>query len=115
MAVFYRVTIRLSKNEDLVQAFRLHDDAAAPLDLTGADIAMRLSGVESSDSLDLSVANGRIAILDAQEGEFELRVPTSALAGMTAGVYRHDLILTQSDRRLRIWDGTLTLDQGVSP
>lgn len=115
MSAYYRVDFQASNNEDLRQGFILTDNAGAPLDITGAGLRM---GIETSTGLDIleaSTTNGRIAIVDAPAGRFDLAIPAAIMATLREGAYRHDLLLESTGTIRRVWTGTLTLGQGVAP
>jgi hypothetical protein len=114
MATLYRVNFQAATNEDLRQAFALTDSAGTAVNLTGASLRMALDAPDGSSPLELSTTNGRIVLADAGQGQFDLRLPTAELRTLAPGVYRHDLVLTLAGRAQRIWDGTLTLAEGVT-
>lgn len=122
MSTLYRVNFEIADNEDLREAFVLTSSAGAPADLTGADLRMDIEALTPPSAgapdpplvLSLSLANGRIALLDATLGQFEIIVDRSTLGALAPGIYRHDLLLAHSGRTQRIWDGTLVLSRGVS-
>lgn len=113
MATSFRLHLTVATNEDFRHAFSLADDTGTAVDLTGAALAMDVAKDETT-VLSLSTANGRIAIVDAPAGTFELAVPRATLATLSPQVYRHDLLLTQAGETHRIWDGALTLERGVT-
>ncbi len=115
MTAPYRVNLDMATNEDLRQTFKLTDSLDAPVDLGGATLAMVLEPLDGGGGLELSTANARIVVLDAAAGEFELRVPAADMALVVPGVYRHDLLLRRDGRTHRIFEGTLTLVDGVTP
>jgi hypothetical protein len=119
MATFYRVNFETAANEDLRQAFALTDSAGQPVNLTGGTLRMALDGVAGSvpgsPALEASIVNGRIIVADAALGQFELVLPTATLRTVPTGVYHHDLVLTLAGRVQRVWEGTLTLNSGVTP
>jgi hypothetical protein len=121
MATFYRVNFQVATNEDLRQAFALTDSLGAPVNLAGGSLKMSFDAVPAvgtgsgPHSLDLTIPNGRIVIADAALGQFEIVLPTAVLRTLNPGVYAHDLVLTLAGRAQRVWDGTLTLNAGVTP
>ena len=115
MAAFYRVNFQSATNEDLRQAFKLTDSDGVPVNLTGAALRMELDNLANSDVVDASTANGRIVFTNASAGEFSLAVPAAVMSAISPGVYRHDLLLTRGDGSVqRVWEGTLTLNRGVT-
>jgi hypothetical protein len=121
MATFYRVNFQTAANEDLRQAFALTDTAGQPVNLTGGTLKMGLEAVAADshtivgNTLEASTANGRIVVADAALGQFEIVLPTATLRTFPTGVYRHDLVLTLAGRVQRVWEGTLTLNSGITP
>jgi hypothetical protein len=119
MATFYRVNFQTATNEDFRQAFALTDSDGNPVDLTGGSLKITFDGLANTHrgtaALEASTANGRIVLANAGLGQFEINVPTAVLHTIPPGVYRHDLLLTLSGRVKRVWEGTLTLAEGVTP
>ena len=115
MAAYYRVNFEGATNEDLRQGFKLTDTEGAPVSLSGATLRMEVDNLANDDVLEASLANGRIVVTNAAQGEFSVAVPASVMAAVAPGVYRHDLLLTRPDGSIqRIWEGTLTLNRGVT-
>jgi hypothetical protein len=118
MATFYRVNFQAAANEDLRQAFALTDSAGAPVSLTGGSLKMNFEGLApanpATSTIEASTANGRIVLSNAAQGQFEIALPTAVLRAIPTGVYRHDLVLTLAGRVQRVWEGTLTLNSGVT-
>lgn len=115
MSAYYRVDFQASNNEDLRQGFVLTDSAGTPLDITGAALRFGLETSAGRDVLEASTLNGRITVSDAPAGRFDLAIPAAVMATLAEGAYRHDLLLEASGSVRRVWTGTLTLGQGVTP
>ena len=115
MSAYYRVDFQVSNTEDLRQQFELTDTAGTPVDLTGASLRMDIASMSGADALQASSANGRIAISDAAAGRFEVAIPAADVRGLLPGTYRHDLLLSHADSVRRVWSGTISLSQGVTP
>lgn len=92
-------------------------ESATPADLTGVTPRMqvRASADDTEVLMEFTVANGRIVIVDAMQGQIELiieRAHTAAI-GWTTGVY--DLLLIDADDEgKRILEGTVNVSQGVT-
>ncbi len=115
MAAFYRVNFQSATNADLRQAFKLTDSNGGAVSLTGATMRMELDSLAGGDVIEASSANGRIVVTNAVLGEFSLAVPAAAMSALAPGVYQHDLLLTRTDGSVqRVWEGTLTLNRGVT-
>jgi hypothetical protein len=114
MSAYYRVDFQSANNEDLRQIFELADTAGEPVDLTGATLRMGVEAIAGLAQLEASTANGRIEIVDAEAGRFEIAIPAATIGDLPPGSYRHDLLLDRSGSFVRVWSGTLTLSQGVT-
>ncbi len=115
MSAAYRVNFDLANNEDMRQAFSLGDTAGAPLDLAGASLRMHIETLAGETVVEATTANGRIILIDAPAGRFDLAIPAATMRTLTAGAYRHDLLLVAANGNVRrIWSGSLTLDRGVT-
>jgi hypothetical protein len=114
MSVFYRVNFNFATNEDLTQAFALHEDTGAAADLSGGALSMSIAK-EGVPVMSMTTANGAIQWADASTGSFVLSAPPGAFTALKPDVYEHDLVLTLNGRRKRIWEGLLTLQDGVTP
>ena len=115
MSAFYRISFELANSEDLRQSFAMTDASGAPLDLTGAALTMGLETAAGAGALVASTANGRIALVNAAAGQFELRIPASVMRTLTPGSYQHDLLLTFPTGAVRrVWAGPLMLVRGVA-
>lgn len=111
----YRLNFEIATSEDLAHAFQLLDSEGQPVDLAGA--ALRLSIERSADAVDvlqLTTENGGVEVVDAAAGIFEIFAAADVVGALRPTTYRHELVLTQADRTLRIWDGTLNLHQGIA-
>jgi hypothetical protein len=115
MTALYRINFQSANNEDLRHAFALTDSAGTAVNLTGAALRMDLVEIAGGGSaVAASTGNGRIAVVSGPGGQFEIVLPAALMRTLPAGVYRHDLLLTLADRIQRVWEGTLTLSQGVT-
>ena len=112
---FYKVNFALATNEDLRQMFVLSDSSGQALNLANASWRMSLEpSTGSEDVLVLSSNTTGITIVEAEAGAFELAAPASTIGTLAPGVYYHDLLLSLDGRELRIWEGTLHLEKGIS-
>ena len=114
MSRYYRIDFQFANNEDLRQTFAVSDAAATPLDLTGANLKMDIQTQAGSRVLEVSLANGRIAISNAAQGRFTLAIPAAIMRTLPAGSYRHDLLLVRGAETKRVWEGFLTINTGVT-
>lgn len=71
-------------------------DPAVPVDLTGYVARMQVRGEQAASSvlLELTTANGGIAITDAAQGKFELRIKAADTSALTfdSGVYDLEMV-----------------------
>lgn len=96
----------------------LLDKLSAPLALpTGTLIEMHLrsSADDINLVLGLSLANGRLNIIDLNAATIGIEVPASAMRDVAAGSYAYDITVTQPSGRVhRPIDGVATIIQGVT-
>ena len=114
MSRYYRIDFQFANNEDLRQSFAVSDGAASPINLTGANLKMDIQSQTGSRVLEVSLANGRIAITNAAQGQFALAIPATTMRTLPAGSYRHDLLLVRGAETKRVWEGFLTVNAGVT-
>ena len=85
----------------------------APVDLTGAVLAMDVAKLTGEKQLKLRLGDG-LTIVDATAGTARIFVPRARMFGLPAGSYVHDLLIMRGTLVTRIWAGTLTVDEGVT-
>jgi hypothetical protein len=113
--VFYRVDLQVAQNEDLRQAFQLADADGRAVDLAGATLKMDVRRrADNALAFALTLANGRLVVVDAAAGHFRLDVPVAVIAAQTPGAYLHDLVLVKGGETTRVWHGTLHILKGVT-
>jgi hypothetical protein len=115
MSAYFRVDFQSANKEDLRQVFQLTDQNGAPLDIAGATLRMGIETASGRDVLKVTTSNGRIVVIDGVAGRFDLTVPAAVMRLLPEGAYRHDLVIESAGTVRRVWTGTLTLSQGVSP
>ena len=114
MSAYFRVNFHVADNEDLRQSFALTDAVSAAIDLSGASFEMHIATAAGDAVLELSTANGRIALISPTTGHFEVSVPAAVIGTLPEGIYRHDLIMVRASRTKRVWSGGLTIERGVT-
>ncbi len=114
MSNYYRVDFNIANNEDLRQDFAVRDGAGAPIDLDGSNLKMDVEGPGGPRVIQATLANGHITVTDAAQGHFALAIPAATLRTLPEGSYRHDLLLLRGGETKRIWEGTLTINRGVT-
>ncbi len=101
-----------------VPSVALLDDAAAPLALPdGVQINMQLRAPAASSNiaLGLSLADGRLAIVDVDAATIRIEVAVAAMLNLAAGAYDYDVVVAYpSGRAIRAVAGTVTVAQGVT-
>lgn len=115
MTAYYLMNFRSANNADLRQSFALTDSASTPVNLTGSSLKMHIEVSSNGTTLEVSTGNGRIALVNAAAGQFDIAVPAVLMHTLPEGIHQHDLLLTlPSGQVQRIWAGTLTLARGVT-
>ena len=122
-------TILISKNEDWqtsLQYLTMITDPinGTPINLTGSRLCLQIRSVEESHSVLCETAtdgDGGIAIYDAINGIFTMTIwnaqsanlPNSA--NLPEGDFVADLVRTLADgREERLWEGTVTVNEGTT-
>jgi hypothetical protein len=113
------VNITCENDADFYRQFAYQTTLGVPIDLTGNTLRMgiRKHAADVEEELLLTTENGALAIVDATNGIFTVRILSSQLLQQLAvGDYEHSLIriITVSSERYRIWSGTLTNTAGPS-
>jgi hypothetical protein len=110
------VNITVYNDADFTRGFLYQDTTGAPIDLTGADLFMRMrSNVESATvEMELSTDDGSIIVDNASSGAFHITIPQSELERLTATVYQQSLILERGAAKQQVWHGTFTNMLGPS-
>jgi hypothetical protein len=88
-----RLDFKLRSNVDWSQSFRAtrNGNSKVSVDLTTAHLRMNLAG------LDISTANGRIALTDPPNGVFSIKVAADDLFAVPPGFYHADLLAFGAD------------------
>lgn len=88
------ITLDLKQSLPFDYTVTLTDNNSLPIDLTGADIVMKIRPELSSDdvTVELSVTNGRITFVDAVNGRFRLYIEPAVTVTVEGGVF--DIVVT---------------------
>ncbi|MCP3471438.1 hypothetical protein NLM33_18850 [Bradyrhizobium sp. CCGUVB1N3] len=110
------VNISTESDADFRRAFVYQTVDGAPIDLTGWTFHMMLRPhvEDATVSMELTTENGRIALVDAVNGKFELVVLQADLEQLAAHEYQQSLIASNSGAQIRIWRGTWAHSMGPS-
>jgi hypothetical protein len=113
------VNITVENDADFYRQFAYQLISGTPIDLTGNTLRMgiRKNAADVQEELLLTTENGALAIVDAPNGLFTVRIThNQLLEQLTTGDYEHSLIriITSSLEQYRIWSGTLTNTAGPS-
>jgi hypothetical protein len=116
------VDISTENDADFRQVFfykTLNSDGTPgdPIDISGAAFKMmlRVNAEDVTAEMELTTENGRIVVLDAPGGQFELIILQEDLERLDIDTYEHSLIMiTPGNVQTRIWRGTLTNNAGPS-
>lgn len=111
------VDIATANDADFRRVFNYQTVDGAPIDVTGATFYMmlRFQAADATAEFELTTENGRIVVLDAPNGQFELIVLQADLEQLAAAAYQQSLIMSTSGGALtRIWSGTFTVTIGPS-
>ncbi len=96
---------------------------AEPVDLTNAELTMRLAPVQAdaltvdvdASVLALTTENGGLFLSSPSQGGVSLFLPVAQARGQTAGRYAYDLVAFFDDGRVeRLMIGFITIEQGIS-
>jgi hypothetical protein len=110
------VNIIVQNDADFYRQFTYQYVSGAPIDLTGNTLRMgvRRHAKDVAEDLLLTTENGGLAIVDAPNGLFTVRMTQEQLERLPTGDYEHSLIRLDGTQRLRVWSGTLTNNAGPS-
>jgi|SRR5215831_1470512 len=108
------VNITTQNDADFYRQFAYQSSDGTPIDLTGGTFAMdvRRHAEDATVFMQLSSANGDIAIQDAINGKFTVLITKEKLLALSPGDYAQSLIMTQNGLRIPIWSGMLTNNWG---
>ncbi|TAI63876.1 hypothetical protein [Bradyrhizobium sp. Leo170] len=110
------VNISTESDADFRRVFVYQTVSGVPIDLTGSAFHMmlRARAEDATVAMELTTENGRIVVLDAVNGKFELIIEQEDLERLTAGEYDQSLIRSRDGAQSRVWRGTFTLGVGPS-
>ncbi|MDQ8730498.1 hypothetical protein [Bradyrhizobium sp. LHD-71] len=104
-----------SNRATYTQDFQLYDDEDDEgINLAGAVITLdiRRPGCASSE-ISATIANGRIIMVDENEGQFELSIETSAMRNLCPMTYECGITVAQNNETTQYFIGTLPVLDGI--
>jgi hypothetical protein len=120
MAQIYHFTNRVGRNAvdqgaTFERPFTIANDYGQPTDLTGHTFRMQIRAtIEGAVVLELTTANGRIPIEDAEAGKFKILLTATETASLTAGFYVYDLEWVDGSKVTRLFEGQLEVSREVT-
>lgn len=110
------VNITVENDADFYRQFFCQYLDGTPIDLTGNTMKMgiRKRAADAVEEMLLTTENGGLAITDAPNGAFTVRLTQGQLVELPTGDYQHSLVRMKSGMQLRIWSGMLTNNPGPS-
>jgi hypothetical protein len=110
------VNISTENDADFRHVFSYQTVDGVPIDLTGVTFHMMLRANinDATVSFELTTENGRIVLIDALNGLFELIILQADLEQMASANYQQSLIAESGGAQWRIWRGTFNTAPGPS-
>lgn len=110
------VNITVENDADFYRQFLYQYTDGSPIDLTGNTMKMgiRKRAEDVVEEMLLTTENGGLAITDAPNGAFTVRITQPQLGQLALGDYEHSLIRMTNGMFLRVWTGMLTNNAGPS-
>lgn len=112
MALF-TIEFQAATNADWEDNFELRDEAGS-LNLAGATFEMDVRRADGMQAIELSTAAGTLPVLDADSGIFGVKVLAATMATLAPGTYLLDCLMRQGGQTLRLFEGRLFLEKGVT-
>jgi hypothetical protein len=113
MALF-TVEFQAATNADWEDNFEVTDAAGDPIDLTGAAFEMDIRRADGTQLIELTTAAGTLPILNAAQGVFGVKVLAATMVTLAPGTYQLDCLVAQSGQTLRLFEGRLFLEKGIT-
>ena len=114
MSYRFEGTVRFPRGDAKFVPFTLRDGDGEPLDLSNAEIVWKLQDTRTrKDLLTLEDEGVDIISRNDEEGEFEIRLQTTATSGLDSTDYREvvQVINDNGDRTTWIGQGTFVLEE----
>lgn len=111
------VNITVENDADFYRQFAYQMVDGTPINLTGNTMRMgvRRNAGDVTEEMLLTTENGALAIIDAPNGVFTVRITQDQLVHLDTGDYEHSLVrMPNTTEVYRIWSGTLTNNPGPS-
>lgn len=87
-----------------------------PYPLNGVTLAMQIRAKPETTTVvaELTSANGRITVIDAADGHFELYLPKSVTQSIAPGIYVFDVLRTDGAEPVFLFGGRIQVAKGVT-
>jgi hypothetical protein len=112
MALF-TIEFQAATNADWEDNFELRDEAGA-INLAGAAFEMDVRSAGGVQAIELTTAAGTLPVLSAADGIFGIKVLAATMATLTPGTYHLDCLMRQGGQTLRLFEGRLFLEKGIT-
>lgn len=112
-----KLALTMYQGATFKRVIRLADSTPEPIDLTGATVRMHVRATISDTAtlIELTEANGRATVTDAENGEVTLLISATDTAALSFGKAVYDLEIEYSDGTVdRVLAGTVTLSKEVT-
>ncbi|MBO6510203.1 MAG: hypothetical protein JJ979_17275 [Roseibium sp.] len=110
----FRVDITFADNEDFSHSFRWVDRSGSPIELGSDTLVMQVKAREKDrvPTLELRSDETGIAVVPDETHRFTISIPRGSLR---AGSYVFDLLkIDQVDTRVRLAEGVITVEKGIT-
>lgn len=103
-----------ARNADFIRTIIVREAGTqTPVDLTGCNFAMHITTAAGAHQVRLEMGDG-IAVDDPASGRIRLTIPRRRMRGLVGGTYSQDMLLMRGGVTVRLWHGTLTVEEGVT-
>jgi hypothetical protein len=108
--------ITVANDADFYRAFAYQNGDGTPVDITGADLYMKVRrlATDSIAVLEISTDTGEIGITDSVNGLFSVMISQQVLVTLDLGNYQQSLIIVLNSIKIEMWSGSLTINAGPS-
>lgn len=114
MSYRFEGTVRFPRGDAKFVPFTLRDEDGEPLDLNNAEIVWKLQNTRTREDL-LTLEDEGVDIISRndEEGEFEIRLQTTATSELDSTDYREIVQVTSEDGGRTTWigQGTFILEE----
>ena len=110
------VNITVDNDADFYRVFQYQMVSGTPIDITGASFVMMLRRHAKDEAAQLRLGSdtGEIAIVDATNGKFSVRIAQETLERLGLGDFDHSNVMTLAGFKTSIWTGKFTNNPGAA-